>query len=477
MTEGVIWRKLVSFSVPLLIGNVVQQLYNTVDAIVVGRYVGDSALAAVGSSFSLMMLLLVLFMGISTGAGIMVSQYFGAKDRESLARTIGSSLTLTFLSSMLMTAIGVIAINPILKLLNTPDDVIVMCAEYMTIIFIGISGISFYNMISGILRGIGDAFMPLVFLVITCVINTVLDIWFVAGLGWGVAGAAWATVIAQWISSILCVIRLLNMKEACTLHLRHLKIDKNVCVKLASLGLPAAFTQMIFSLANVVVQSLTNSFGTTIIAASTAVMRVDGFAMMPNFTFGMAIATFVGQNVGAGRMDRVKASTKPALAMGVGVSATMVTGILIFGKQLAGVFTSTEAIVNQSYIMLCILAVGYIAIAVTQILSGSMRGAGDTVSPMWISLISTVIIRTPLAYLLAYLTRSPEYPVGRPETLYVSLLTAWVLGAVTTAVLFKRGKWLNKAIVKRQEPEQEIQAQAPPALGVLNQPVPQTEGN
>ncbi|MDR1537316.1 MAG: MATE family efflux transporter [Clostridiales bacterium] len=448
MTIGSTWHKLAAFSIPLLIGNIVQQMYSTVDAIVVGHYVGDAALAAVGSSFTMINLLLILFMGIATGAGIMVSQYFGAKDRMLLSKTIGSTLTLTVFCSILIMIVGALITRPLLKLLNTPDDVIDMCAEYLIILFTGISGIAFYNLISGILRGMGDSLMPLVFLIVTCALNTVLDLLFVAVFNWGVAGAAWATVIAQLISSVLCLLRLTSMKDVFELKLSHLKPNKELCLSLARLGLPAALTQMIFSLANIVVQSLTNLFGTDVIASSTIIMRVDGFAMMPNFTFGMAMATFVGQNIGAGKTERAAKSSRPGLIMGIGVSAILVGGILIFGRSLMRVFTETQTIIDFSYSMMCILALGYIAMGVTQILSGAMRGAGDTMSPMWVSIISTVIIRTPLAYLLAFMTRSESYPEGRPEVLFISLLISWVLGAVITSVIYSRGKWKSKGLVK-----------------------------
>jgi len=204
------------------------------------------------------------------------------------------------------------------------------------------------------------------------------------------------------------------------------------------LGLPSGLTQMIFSLASIVTQSLTNSFGTTVIACSVVVMRVDGFAMMPNFTFGMAMTTFVGQNVGARRLDRVKEGVKSGLTAGLAIAVTLVAAILIFGEGLMWMFTSTEEVVNLGVHMMRILAVGYVAMGVTQSLSGVMRGAGDTMTPMWISIITTVIIRTPLAYLLAYLT-------GSPDSLFISLLISWVMGAVLTSIMYRKGNWKLKA--------------------------------
>jgi putative MATE family efflux protein len=448
MTEGSIWRKLTAFSVPLLIGNIVQQMYSAADTIVVGRFVGDSALAAVGASFPILNLLLILFMGAATGAGVMVSQYFGAKDRDQLSKTVGTTITLMFIISVMIMIIGPLITRPLLRLLNTPEDVLDPCADYLNILFIGIAGIAYYNGISGILRSMGDSVMPLLFLCITCALNVAMDIWFVAGFGWGVAGAAWATVIAQWISSVLCFVRLARMKDVLDVNWSLIRINKHLTGQITKLGLPAAFTQMIFSLSQIIVQSLVNSFGTIVIACSTIVMRVDGFAMMPNFTFNMVMATFVGQNVGAGKMERVDMGTRSGLKMGLSVSTMLVAAILIFGKSLMGVFTNTEELINMSYRMMCILSFGYMSMAVTQILSGTMRGAGDTMTPMWISLITAVIIRMPLAYLLAWLTRSEDYPVGRSEIIFISLLAAWILGAFITLFFYRKGKWREKGIVK-----------------------------
>jgi putative MATE family efflux protein len=447
MTTGVIWRRLAAFSMPLLIGNVVQQLYSAADSVVVGRFVGDTALAAVGASLPLLNMLLILFMGVSTGTGIMVAQYYGARDRERLSKTVGSTLVLLLLTSAAIMAVGPLVTMPVLRLTNTPDSVIGPCAEYLSILFAGISGIAFYNGISGILRGVGDSASPLVFLLITCAMNIVLDVWFVAGLGWGVAGAAWATVISQWASSALCLWRLARMRGAIDLSIRLIRLDKALCLEIARLGLPAAMTQLVFSFANFVIQSLVNSFGDMVLTCCTIVTRVDGFAMMPNFTFSMAMSTFVGQNVGAGRLDRAERGTKACLAMGVSVSAAIVGLTMLLGRAMIGVFTGTGEVISLSYRMMCILTPGYVAVSVMQILSGAMRGAGDSVSPMWISIITTVAIRTPAAYLLAFLTRSDAYPVGRPEMLHVSMLIACVLGAGLSYALYRRGAWRGKRLV------------------------------
>lgn len=451
MTVGSPVQCLVQFSIPLLIGNFAQQLYNTVDSIVVGRYVGDSALAAVGASGPLMNLLLVLFMGISTGATIMVSQYFGAGQRTLLSRATGTTLTLTLLSGIFVMVVGPLLTRPLMTLLDTPAEIYEMACSYLTIIFLGIVGCAYYNIVSGMLRGLGDSVMPLVFLIVACGLNIVLDLLFVAVFRWGVAGVAWATIIAQFISGMLCLIRIWRMKDVMTIDRDALRPRADMVWQLTRLGLPSGAAHGIFSMAQIVVQSLTNTFGTAVIACATVVMRVDGFCMMPNFTFGTAMTTYAGQNIGAGKMDRVERGTKDGVRLGALVATLLTVAILLFGRPLMGLFTRTEAVVSLGMHMMRILAVGYIAVSVNQVLSGVMRGAGDTMTPMWISLITTVIIRVPIAYGIAWLTRSPEQPAGSPDCLYISLLLSWVLGAVLTWFFYRRGKWRSKAIVSAEK--------------------------
>lgn len=447
MTEGTPWKRIVEFSIPLLIGNVAQQFYNTADSIIVGKYVGDNALAAVGSSFPILNLLLVFFVGISSGASIMVSQYFGAKDREKLSHTIGICITLTAFASVIIMIIGPLLTRPLLTLLNTPDSIIDWCSSYLIIFFLGIAGFAYYNILAGILRGLGDSISSLVFLLIATGINVVLDLCFVAGFNMGVAGVALATIIAQGISATLCLIKLVKMKDTFDLNFKMLKPIKEYSIRLMKLGLPTGLTQGIFSLAMIIIQSLTNSFGELVIACSVIVMRVDGFAMMPNFTFGIAMTTYAGQNIGAKKIDRVVKGTKDGTRIAVIVSTIITIIILFFGRYLMSVFTDTKELVDLGMHMMRILAVGYIAMAVTQSLSGVMRGAGDTMSPMWISLITTVIIRVPVAYGIAYLTRSELYPTGRPESTFISLLVSWTLGAIITTIFFKRSNWKKKGLI------------------------------
>ncbi len=446
MTMGDPWKSILIFSIPMIIGNIAQQLYNTVDSIVVGKYVGDNALAAVGSAGPLLNMLLVLFIGISVGASIMVSQYFGARQKDELSETVGTCITLTAIASIFLMLVAPPFIHSILKALNTPDTIINDCASYLKITVFGIAGLAYYNILSGVLRGLGDSVSALVYLIVATILNIILDLVFVAKLNMGVAGVALATAIAQFVSALLCLWKLANMKDIFVLKPKHLAMSKAHAKRIVKLGLPSGLTQAIFSSAMIIVQSLTNSFGELFIAANVIIMRVDGFAMMPNFSFGTAMTTYAGQNVGAGKYDRVVKGAKQGTFIAVACSTIITVIILIFGKYLMGIFTETTELVNMSVYLMRILAVGYIAMAVTQSLSGVMRGAGDTMTPMWVSLLTTVAIRVPVAYGISYLTRTPELPFGNYECIQISLLTSWVLGAIFTTIFYKLGKWKNKAI-------------------------------
>jgi len=446
MTVDTPWKSIAMFSIPMLIGNIAQQLYSTVDSIVVGHYVGDNALASVGSAAPLFNMLLVLFVGISAGVGIMVSQYFGAKARKELSHTIGTCITMTALVSVVLMIAAPPFIRSMLIALNTPASILDDCTAYLKILMYGIAGMAYYNILSGILRGMGDSFSALIYLLIATVLNIVLDVYFVASLNMGVAGVSLATAIAQGISAFLCLLKLIKMREYFDLGPSQLKMTKRHTGQIIKLGIPSGMTQAILSSAMIVVQSLTNSFGEMFIAANVIVMRVDGFAMMPNLSFGTAMTTYTGQNVGARRQDRVIQGAKQGTLLAVGCSAVITTIILFFGKYLMMIFTDTTELVALSVRVMRILAVGYIAVAVTQSLSGVMRGAGDTVTPMLISLVSTILIRIPIAYGLSYLTRTPELPVGRFECIPVSLLICWMMGALLTAIFYKIGRWKKTSL-------------------------------
>ena len=420
-------------------------MYNTVDAIVIGNSAwGDQGLAAVGLAGPIVNLLLVLFMGISTGASILSAQFFGAKDRPTLNKTVGASLFLIVVSGVIMMAAGYF-LSPVLIGMTTPPspEVGAGATDYLQIFFLGIIGSGMYNIISGILRGLGDSMMPLLFLVIACVLNIILDIVFVNSMG--VAGVALATIIAQGVSAILCLWRLCHIRHICDVEVKHiLHPDKPLMIKIGALGLPAGITQAIFSMSAIIVQSLTNTLGDAMVAANTAIMRVDGFAMMPNFTFGTAATTYIGQNIGAGKGERLKPGIKAMLKLGLISSTVLVSAILLFGNTIIGWFTQTELTMHLGVQGLQTLAVGYICFSVSQVLQGSMRGAGETTVPMYISIFTTVVLRMPLAYLLAALTKNAEWPNGQPAALFVSLLASWVVAMLLSILAYRLKFWRRK---------------------------------
>ncbi len=439
LTTGNPLKKIVRFMIPMLIGNIAQQMYNTVDSIIVGRFSGDNALAAVGSAGPIFNLLIVFFIGISIGSDIMVGQYFGAKSRDNISASVECCMTLCAIFSIIMTIVTPFIVRPMLELLDTPSSIIDQSYQYLLIMLMGNVGLVFFNIMSGVLRGLGDSVSPLKYLFVATIINIVLDIIFVAYFDMGAAGVALATVIAQLVSAVFIIKRLFSMKELFTVDFRRPKMKMLHFVTVFRLGLPAGLTQMIMSLSMIVVQSLTNSFGEMFIAANIIVMRIDGFAMMPNMSFGNAMSTFSAQNIGAKQMDRAIRGSRDGTLLATGVSVIITLLLLLFGEHLMGIFTETTELVELSMSMMRILAPGYIAVAISQCLSGIMRGAGDTMTPMWIMLFSSVVIRVPSAYLLVYLTNSSS-------SLFVSLVLSWVLGALITFAFYKKGGWKKKAL-------------------------------
>lgn len=444
MTQGKPWQRIAEFAFPMLLGNFAQQLYNTADSVIVGEYVGDNALAAVGSAMPILNLLLAIFVGVSTGAGIVISQHYGARDREGLSLSVGNCLTLAAIASVLIMLIGPLVTRPFLELLGTPDSIIDWCTGYLNTMFLGILGFFFYNMLSGVLRGLGDSLSALIFLLISAALNVALDLLFVAKFNMGVPGVAIATVIAQVISAVLCYWKLTRMQDVFDLAPKYLKLEPSMAMRIIRIGFPSGITQGIMAAAGMVVQTLTNSMGEMFIACNVIVMRVDGFAMLPNLTFGQAMSVYTGQNVGAGKLDRVHQGTKQGSIMALAVSATITGILLLFGRYLFDIFTDTQELIDLAVRMMRVLAVGYICVSVTQVLGGVMRGAGDTMTPMWITLIATIVLRIPTAYTMAALTKSPEYPNGHPISIFTSLLVSWSIGMIISIVIFRLGKWKKK---------------------------------
>ena len=452
MSQGAPWKRIAEFAFPLLIGNFAQQLYNTVDAVVVGnsRW-GYQALGAVGNAMPVLNLLLALFVGISTGAGILVSQHFGAKNERALSRTIGNCITATAIASAAIMLIGPLLTGPLLRAVGTMDSMYAQCKAYLDIFFIGICGFFFYNIFAGILRGLGDSFSALLYLMITSVINIVLDLALVDRMG--VPGVALATVIAQTISAVLCAVKLLRLRTVFRLQKSDLKPDPHYIGRIIELGIPSGMTQAVFSMAMMVVQRLINSFGDEMfVACNIMVMRVDGYAMLPNFSFGQAMSTFAGQNVGAQRMDRLKDGTKQGLLLAVGTAVVLTPLVLLFGPALMRLFTPEQSLIHLSMGMMYILAAGYIAMSVTQVLQGVMRGCGDTVTPMWISFGTTIAMRLPIAYgMVALLRHRGASLLMQERMVFVSLLAAWLFGMLITIHIYRHGTWKDKLPTPKDE--------------------------
>ena len=449
MTTGTPWKCIARFAFPMLIGNFAQQLYNTVDAVVVGRSRwGYTALAAVGNALPILNLLLALFVGIATGVGILVAQYFGAKDREGLEKTIGCCIFVCFAASIVIMILGPLLTTPMLKAMNTLPEMFDACRDYLNIFFLGIVGFMFYNIFAGILRGLGDSFSALLFLLICAALNVAGDLLLVGKMG--VAGVALATVISQVISAVLCLLKLLAMKDVFTLKRKNIRPIRSYLVRIIRLGIPSGITQAIMSASMLLAQALINSFGDAmLVAANVMIMRVDGYAMLPNFSFGQAMGTYAGQNVGAGRMDRVKSGTRQGTLMSFVTALVLVPIIVFFGPSLMDLFApgNTE-LIDLAMHMMYILAAGYIAVSITQSLQGVIRGAGDTMSPMWITIATTVLIRVPLAYGLVWLTRSMQAPVLTQESMiFVSLLAVWLIGALLSTIVYFKGNWRKKIAI------------------------------
>ena len=448
VTSGRPWKRLLELAIPLLIGNIAQQLYNTVDTIVVGKYVGDDALSAVGAAGPVINIIFVLFVGVATGAGILVSQRFGARDREGLSTVIGNCITLTVIASLITTAIGLLLTmcpifggKDILQLMNTPEgNIYTWSKQYLVVIFIGVTGNIFYNILSGIMRGLGDSVSSLLFLLLACGLNIVLDVWFVAGLGLGVFGVALATIIAQLISAVACALKLFRMKDVFTVTPRQFRLKKDVAMNILGLGLPSGVSQGVFAVSSLLTQSLTNSMGAVVMACNVVVMRIDGFIMMPFFSLGNAMTTYAGQNYGAKKLERLETGSKQGLIEAFITAAVLVSLTNLFARPLANIFTDTQELIDLSIRMFRILSVGYMVFGATQTLFGFMRGVGDTQNPMWIGMITQVGLRIPSAYLFARLTANAEFPNGQAHALFLSTVLSWTTCFILACFFYRRTK-------------------------------------
>ncbi len=432
---GSIAKSIFWFSIPLLIGNLFQQLYNTVDAYVVGNFVSKQALAAVGASSPIINMLIGFFMGLATGAGVVIAQYYGANDHKKLHQAVHSSAALTLVMAIFLTIVGLFMTNPLLHMIGIPADVFPESSTYLRIYFGGITFALIYNMGAGILRAIGDSRRPLYFLVAACLTNIVLDLLFVRVFHMGVAGAAIATDISQALSALLVCMVLIKNGEVYALHIKKIRFHLPILKRIIAIGLPTALQQSIVSLSNVVVQSYVNAFGSDVVAGYSVTIRIDGFVNLPLQSFNMAITTFVGQNIGAKQYDRVKRGSKIALWMTFAVIAVMALFLFFFGRQVISIFNSDPAVIEAGWKMLFAFTTFYIVLPIVQIYNGVLRGAGKSSVPMYIMVFNFVILRQIYLAIITQFTNDVSFVFfGWPVT--------WITAAIMFIIYYHKVQWL-----------------------------------
>lgn len=412
MTEGSIVRQVTLFALPLMLGNIFQMLYNTVDSIVVGNFVGTQALAAVGSTTMIVNMMVFFFNGFSTGAGVVIANYFGAKDMEKLHKSIETTMAATFVLSLLFTIAGVAAVKPMLRFMATPEDVFGEATVYLQIYIGGISGLLVYNMGSGILRAVGDTMRPLYFLILTSVLNIILDLVFVLGLHRGIDGVAWATILSQFISAFLTMALLTRSRDIYRLTWHDLKIDRAILGSIFAVGLPAGIQAIITAFSNVFVQSYVNFFGSSCMAGWSCYNKLDQFIMLPMQSMAMAATTFVSQNIGAGKQRRVNRGTVITVSMAVGVTAVIVAFLCIFAAPAVGLFSPDEAVIEYGVLFIRANCFFLLFNSVNHVLAGALRGRGDSKGPMIIMLLAFVGIRQVYLYVVTHFVANTPFLVG-----------------------------------------------------------------
>ena len=435
MTEGVIWKEILLFSIPLLLGNLFQQLYNAVDS--VGNYIGAQALAAVGSSAPVINLLVSFFMGLAVGAGVIISRYFGARKKEELHIAVHTSLALTFAAGLVMTLIGVLISPYVLQWVGTPSDVMDSSVLYLRIYFLGILSVMVYNMGSGILRAVGDSRNPLYFLIVSSVTNIILDMLFVIVFHMGIAGVGWATLIAQTISAVLTMLLLMRTKEEYQVKLKHIRFHKHMLYEIVRLGLPSGLQNAIVSFSNVIVQSNINAFGSLAMAGCGSYTKIDGFAILPVMSYSMALTTFTGQNMGAKKYDRVKQGAKTGILMSVITIVCISALLLILGPNVLAIFSSDPTVINYGLYMMHVLAPGYIFLAISHAFNGIIRGAGITTVPMIVMVTCWCGLR--MAWILTSVPLFHDIGV-----VFMGWPLTWVASALWLFLYYRKGNWMTR---------------------------------
>ena len=435
MTEGTIWKKILIFAVPLIIGNLLQQMYSTIDSIIVGHYVGKSALAAVGSSTSIINLLIAFSQGASVGAGVVISQYMGARDKKSVHSAVHTAAAVAVLLGLFLTLAGVFMSGQLLVWMQTPDDVINDSTLYLRVYSAGLVFNVVYNMATGIMNAAGNSKRPLIYLGAASVTNIVLDMLFIAVGGMGVEGAAIATDVSQAVSCMLAMIYLFRVDADYRISPKDMHINGHMLSKIIKIGLPTGIQSMVISLSNIIIQSSINSFGSTQMAGFGAYMKVDGFNILPVLSISMAVTTFVGQNYGAGRIDRVKKGAAVTVVMGL--IYTALTGILLltFSEPIMRLFTDDADIIAAGELAMKYFCPYYMLLSILNVLAGTVRGAGKSVPPMVILLFAMCVFRVLWIKLVL-----PHY--NTIDVVYMVYPVSWVIGAALMALYTWKWKWL-----------------------------------
>jgi len=431
MTNGGIVGHLLRFSFPLLIGNIFQQLYNTVDTWVVGNYVSNEAFSAVGSVSPIVNMLIGTFLGLASGAGVIISQYYGAKDFKNVTRTVHTSMLITFILGIIFTALGLFITPFMLNMMDTPPDVYPQSQAYLSIYFSGIMGLMIYNMGAGILRAIGDSQRPFYYLVVSAVINTVLDLVFVICFHMGVEGVAYATIIAQGISAILVCIELFTTKSCVRVRFHSLRIDKDALIKIFKIGTPAALQMAVTAFSNVFVQSYINFFQADCMSGWTAYLKIDQFIFMPMQSLSLAATTFVGQNLGIGQVKRARKGADTALIMSMIGTAILIVPIIFLAPHLVSFFNNKAEVVEYGSLFLKYLSPFYILCCVNQIYSGALRGAGNSRAPMLIMLGSFVLFRQLYLFVMANFISNTILPIA------MSYPAGWIVCSILETIYYK----------------------------------------
>ena len=441
MIEGSIYKKILLFSIPLLLGNFFQLMYNTIDSFVVGNYVGSVALASVGSSTPIINFMIAFFQGLATGAGVVVSKYYGARNLDKIEKSVHTFIVFSFLFGMFLTVLGYYISPYLLDWMDTPLDSFDGANTYLKIYFLGNVFVTLYNAGTGILQSVGNARTPLIILIISSIVNVFLDLFFVKTLQMGVAGAALATIICQCFSMVFVLFILCKNKTEYQIHFNKLKIDSKTLKEIVHIGIPAGLQGMVVSVSNVVVMYYINGFGSATVAGFSSANKFDNFLGLPVNSFASAITTFISQNLGAKKYERVKKGVRITLVMGLVIVIVLGLIVFLFAKECIGLFASDEDVIEAGAKCIRVMCPFYFALCFHQIYSGVLRASGRSVVPMLTSIISFVVIRQ---IFLAIVLKQ----IHLIEVVGYSYSFTWILAAIFTSCYYHFSGWLNKEIAK-----------------------------